>query len=134
MQVSQQTEQPAVSPVLPVDVDVMKEITRPTLSALKAFNGALAENCSSYQHEWLQFLGRRWHENASMPARFAACKSPVEMQGLWAEYWSRTFNQYSEEYQRLAHICQVSQPGAAEARTDEPAANPERGPQGPRPH
>ena len=97
-----------VSPVLPLDVDVVKELSRPALSAMKAFNGALAANYSNCQNEWLQFLGRRWHENVALPQRLAACKSPVDLQGAWADYWSRTFSQYSEEYQRLAKLCEVT--------------------------
>ena len=115
MHVTQQAATYAASPVLPADLDVVKEITRPTLSAMKAFNGALAETCSNYQREYLQFLGRRWQENAALPTRLAACKSPAEWQGIWTEYWTRTYSQYSDEYQRLAHICQI-EPTAAGAK------------------
>ncbi len=118
MQVQHQAEKrPPIAPVLPADVDVIREITRPTLSAMKAFNGAFAENCSSYQSEWLQFLGRRWQENAAMPARLAACKSPAELQGEWTGYWTRTFSQYGDEWQKLMQICQVQPAPTADHAT-----------------
>lgn len=108
MQITQ--SQPVASPMLPVDLNVMKEISQPTLSAMKAFNGALAKNCSSYQNEVMRFVNSRLHENASIPARLAACKTPLEVQGVCGEYWARAFNQYSEEFQRLAKLCQVGAP------------------------
>jgi Phasin protein len=88
------------------DVETMIEMTSPANEAVKMFNSKLAENASAYQKEWFGFFNLRWHENISLPMRLAACRSPMEAQQVYLDYWKRTFAQYQAEFTHLFELAQ----------------------------
>jgi Phasin protein len=114
-------------PKLPVsDPEVLAEIATPALAAATSFQRGFIGNMTAYQNEWLAFLNTRLQENMTMPARISACRSLPQVQQVYADYWRRTLEQYSREYQHLGEIGNAD--GQSVSNTAAPTTDFVRGP------
>jgi len=91
---------------LPIHMELLNELAAPTVAAATAFQQRLFENMTACQKEWYGFIQSRWIENLAMPKRLSRCQSPMDVQQVYADYWRRTLEQYSGEFQHLGEIAQ----------------------------
>jgi len=91
---------------LPIHMELMTELTAPAVAAATTFQQRLVENMTACQKEWYGFVHSRWQENISMPKRLSRCKTPMDVQLVYMDYWRRALEQYSGEFQQLGEMAQ----------------------------
>jgi len=52
--------------------------------------------------ELTNFTLLRMQEDVRLPERLSRCRSPQEIQQTWVDFWKKAFEQYQEEWSRLA--------------------------------
>jgi hypothetical protein len=98
------TDWPTANLMPPFNVSALMTMTRPALAVMAEFNGRLYDSVARFNSEWVEFVGRRLQEDFAVPQRLAACKSPLEAQLIYVNYWKTAFAQYQGELGRLAKM------------------------------
>lgn len=104
----------------PADLDAVMEVANPAIAAAMSFQSNLIESLTASQKEWFGFLSRRLQENIEMPVRLSRCRSPIDVQKVYLEYWTHAAFQYSTEFAQLrslAHTPAHRAPGVPTPRT-----------------
>jgi hypothetical protein len=62
--------------------------------------------------ELTDFTLLRVQEDVRLPERLARCRSPQDVQQAWMDFWSKAFQQYQNEWTKLAEINRAALAGA----------------------
>jgi len=116
----QQTRERNIPQPLPIHLELMSELTTPAVAAATTFQRRFFDNMTALQKEWYGFLQARWMENIAMPRRLSRCQTPMDVQQVYMDYWRRTLDQYSGEFQHLGEISQHEEYSVHSAPDSEP--------------
>ncbi|MDP1592563.1 MAG: hypothetical protein Q8M07_32670 [Prosthecobacter sp.] len=76
-------------------------------SFTESFSAPPLERASDAFASWTQFTILRCKEDLELGRRLALCRTPVEVQRAYIDFWKTGFEQYGEYY---AHLMQDAQP------------------------
>ena len=80
------------------------DVWNPVSAALGAWNAQLPAICTSLGQEWSDFVLRRLKEDAELPLRLAASRTPEEFWDRYAGFWSKLAADYRREWDALARL------------------------------
>jgi hypothetical protein len=73
----------------------------------ESFSAPPLERASLAFSSWTQFINLRGKEDLELGRRLAGCRTPVDVQRAYIDFWKRAFEQYGEYY---SHLMQDAQP------------------------
>jgi len=79
-------------------------MAQPHFNAMVEFNGKLCETAARFGAEWTDFMTKRLREDFAASQRLLSCRTPQDMQQVYADWWSKAFGQYQQEFGRLAKL------------------------------
>lgn len=97
-----------------------------TTESMGAWNTASLRAWQACGKEWFTFLSNRLAEDAVLPKRLGSCNSPQEVWSTYAAYWQKAFEDYQQEFSRLAEMTSASFTAAQESVNQGKSLRPQR--------
>ena len=96
----------------------------PVLAIWAEMNGAFMESVATAQKDWMDFVHQRVREDVAVSRQLMQCQSLPEWHQVYAEYLSKTLEQYKEQSSKVAqrgqavaeHIAEATENGKEGAR------------------
>ena len=73
----------------------------------EGFSAPHLERAAGAFESWTQFVTMRVKEDLELSQRLARCRTPIEVQRAYIDFWETAFEQYGKYY---AHLLQDAQP------------------------
>jgi hypothetical protein len=80
------------------------ELWGPALAGAFKWNAKMYEGLAMLGSEWLDFVNRRLKEDLRLPQRVCACRSPDEIQDVYAAFWQQAVAEYQKEFAVTAKL------------------------------
>lgn len=73
----------------------------------QSFTGPPLDRAAGAFESWTQFVTLRFKEDLELGQRLTRCRTPIDVQGTYMEFWKTAFEQYGKY---CAHLLQDAQP------------------------
>jgi hypothetical protein len=97
-------ERPAEPSTMPFAIPTWPIAIWPSMADAASWNEKAVQGLTMLSGEWLDFVTRRLKEDVSLPAKFAACRSPNEMPLVYAAFWQKLVDDYWKEFAVLSKL------------------------------
>ena len=96
----------------------------PLFAIWAEMNGAFMESVATAQKDWMDFVQQRVREDVAVSRQLMRCQSLPEWHQVYAEYLSKTLEQYKEQSSEVVqrgqavaeHIAEATENGKESAR------------------
>ena len=105
-----------------------------TMENMTQSYSAFLHRLSKLNAETMQFYAQRWKEDLEVPAKIAQSRAPEEVAEVYAEFYRKMFNDYSDQAYRVMNMVgelHSDFPAATEngaAANEQPAEKPAKAP------
>jgi hypothetical protein len=76
----------------------------------ESFTGPPLERAAGAFESWTQFVTRRFKEDLALGQRLARCRTPIDIQRAYLDFWNAAFDQYGRYYAQLLQDAQPLPP------------------------
>jgi hypothetical protein len=91
---------------MPLGVEAMIQMQRPTLSAMAEVNTRLYESIATANREWTSFVNRRLKEDLAVPQQLAECRTPQDLFRVYAQFFQNACSQYQSRLEQMTKFSQ----------------------------
>jgi hypothetical protein len=92
--------------MMPLGVEAMMEMHRPTLSAMAEVNTRLYESIAAANREWTSFVNQRLKEDLAVPQQLAECRTPQDLFQVYAQFFQNACSQYQSGLEQMTRFSQ----------------------------
>jgi hypothetical protein len=92
--------------MMPLGIDAMMQMQRPTLSAMAEVNTKLYESIAAANREWTSFVNLRLKEDLAVPQQLAECKTPEDLFQVYAQFFQNACSQYQSGLEQMTKFSQ----------------------------
>ena len=103
---TQKTDTDAGRWMMPLGVEAMMQMQRPTLSTMAEVNTRLYESIAAANREWTSFVNRRLKEDLAVPQQLAQCKTIQDMYQVYAQFFQNACSQYQSGLEQMTKLSQ----------------------------
>ena len=102
----EKTDTDAGNWTMPLGVEAMIQMQRPTLSAMAQVNTRLYESIAAANREWSSFVNRRLKEDLAVPQQLAECRTPQDLFRVYAQFFQNACSQYQSGLEQMTKFSQ----------------------------
>jgi hypothetical protein len=102
----EKTDTDAGNWTMPLGVEAMIQMQRPTLSAMAEVNTRLYESIAAANREWTSFVNRRLKEDLAVPQQLAECRTPQDLFRVYAQFFQNACSQYQSGLEQMTKFSQ----------------------------
>ena len=103
---TQKTDTDAGRWMMPLGVEAMMQMQRPTLSTMAEVNTRLYESIAAANREWTSFVNRRLKEDLAVPQQLAQCKTIQDLYQVYAQFFQNACSQYQSGLEQMTKLSQ----------------------------
>lgn len=92
--------------MMPLGVEAMMQMQRPTLSAMAEVNTRLYESIAAANREWTSFVNQRLKEDLAVPQLLAECRTPHDLFRVYAQFFQNACSQYQSGLEQMTKLSQ----------------------------
>ena len=122
----EKTDTDASNWMLPLGVEAMMQMQRPTLSAMAEVNTRLYESIAAANREWTSFVNRRLKEDLAVPQQLAECKTPQDLFQVYAQFFQNACSQYQSGLEQMTKLNQSFMENALQVLQSRPEETPRK--------
>ena len=111
----EKTDADATSWMMPLGVEAMMQMQRPTLSAMAEVNTRLYESIAAANREWTSFVNQRLKEDLAVPQQLAECRTPQDLFQVYAQFFQNACSQYQSGLEQMTKLSQSITESALQA-------------------
>ena len=116
----EKTDTDAGNWTMPLGVEAMIQMQRPTLSAMAEVNTRLYESIAAANREWTSFVNRRLKEDLAVPQQLAECRTPQDLFRVYAQFFQNACSQYQSGLEQMTRFSQSITENAMQALQSRP--------------
>jgi hypothetical protein len=103
---AEKTGDEASSWMMPLGIEAMMEMQRPTFTAMAEVNTKLYESMAAANREWASFVNRRLKEDLAVPQQLAECRTPQDLYRVYALFFQNACSQYQSGLEQMTKLSQ----------------------------
>ena len=92
--------------VLTSALETMRDMQRPTFTAMAEVNTKLYESLAAANREWASSLNRRLKEDLAVPQQLAECKSLQDFYRVYAQFLQNNCSHYQAGLEQMTKLSQ----------------------------
>jgi len=92
--------------VLTSGLETMRDMQRPTFTAMAEVNTKLYESLAAANREWASFLNQRLKEGLAVSQQLAECRSPQDFYRVYAQFLQNACSHYQAGLEQMTKLSQ----------------------------
>jgi hypothetical protein len=92
--------------MVPLGLEAMMEMQRPTFTAMAEVNTKLYEGIAAANREWASFVNQRLKEDLAMPQQLAECRNVQDLFRVYAQFFQTACAQYQSGLEQMTKLSQ----------------------------